>query len=132
MHIEEKLEEAWGFDICLPAHPLLLRFHHDFHDAYIQASDRHSTFAELTTTGAIESYIQELPLTSSEKQDLETHVLKHPQDAFYKAIYRQTDNNIIMRLRAWGPNVEVLYPVQLRIRMRDDLQKTQAMYGIDL
>ena len=36
--------------------------------------------------------------------------------------------DVIMRLRAWGHNVEVLYPADLRKRMKEDYQKAWDIY----
>lgn len=51
-----------------------------------------------------------------------------PTDIYYKAKYRIDDNNVIMRLRAWGPKMEVLLPWSLRQRMIDDVQDTYNLY----
>lgn len=132
IYIEEELEKAWGFDIGLPSGLMLLRFNRSFHDAYIHTSERHPTFTRLCTSDEIETFIQDLPLNQTDKQGLKTRVLAHITDAFYQAHYRDMDNNIVMRLRSWGPNVEVLFPPQLRQRMQADLHQSKAMYGLDL
>jgi CRISPR-associated protein (TIGR03985 family) len=38
------------------------------------------------------------------------------------------DNNIVMRLRAWGPNVEVILPWHFRQRMTEDVEATYKLY----
>ena len=132
IQIEQALEEAWGFDIGLPSGPMLLRFNRSFHDAYIHTSERHPTFTRLFTRDDIAAFIQDLPLNQTDQKALNTRVSANITDAFYQAQYREIDNNIVMRLRSWGPNVEVLYPPQLRQRMQADLQQSQAMYGRDV
>ncbi|RMG05700.1 MAG: TIGR03985 family CRISPR-associated protein [Cyanobacteria bacterium J055] len=51
-----------------------------------------------------------------------------PSDSYYLIKYRIGDNNVIMRLRAWGANVEVLFPSDLRDKMRSDLEKLWKRY----
>ncbi|MBE9176702.1 TIGR03985 family CRISPR-associated protein, partial [Synechocystis salina LEGE 06155] len=52
----------------------------------------------------------------------------NPTHSYYRMDYRVDDNNVIMRLRAWGPNVEVLFPLQLRQRMADDSKTMATLY----
>ncbi|MCM1983749.1 TIGR03985 family CRISPR-associated protein [Lyngbya confervoides] len=122
------LESAWGFEIGSPKQPVLLRFQRAFHDQYIHRSNRHETFKPLKTWQAQQQYLQTLDLTEPERQNLLGYLQRHPQDAYYKAIVRDNDNGLVMRLRAWGPNVEVLYPFHLRDRMARDIQQTYALY----
>jgi CRISPR-associated protein (TIGR03985 family) len=41
---------------------------------------------------------------------------------------KEVEADVIMRLRAWGYNVEVLYPPDLRQRLCNDIQKTGNLY----
>jgi CRISPR-associated protein (TIGR03985 family) len=107
---------------------MLLRFHRNFHDSYIKDTFRHETFTPIKSSMQIIELIQKSADNSSEAKHLIEIVQRLPQDAYYTAKYRQNDNNVIMRLRAWGPNVEVLLPTELRSRMAKDIQETSKLY----
>ena len=62
---------------------------------------------------------------------MKKRIAAHPNDAYYTMNYRDGDNSVIMRLRAWCPNVEVLFPFDLRDRMREDMEKTWDLYKDD-
>lgn len=127
-HIINNLESAWGFEIGAPKEPLLLRFIRPYHDQYIHQSNRHETFKCLPTPSAQLQYLDTLPLTDIERQQLIHKLKTHATDAYYCAIARKQDNGLVMRLRAWGPTVEVLYPFNLRDRMAQDIQQTLVLY----
>lgn len=130
--IDEMLQQAWGFDIGLPVSPLLLRFDRQFHDGYIDKSDRHHTFTYIESLEEIEGFIESTPIPPAQQQAILDRVRARQGDAFYFAQYRDLDHNFLMRLRAWGPMVEVLYPPRLRDRMRADMQQTYALYREEL
>ncbi|WP_460204448.1 TIGR03985 family CRISPR-associated protein [Scytonema sp. NUACC21] len=126
--VQEAIKKVWGFDFYQPACLMLLRFHRNFHDSYIKDTFRHETFTMIKSSKQIIELIQKSAKNSSEEEHLVEIVQRFPQDAYYKAKYRQNDNNVIMRLRAWGPNVEVLLPGELRSRMAKDIQATWKLY----
>ena len=112
---------------------MLLRFNRDFGDRYIQNTDRHRTFKQIDFKQAKSSIQQQsktdADLTNSQKL---TKILeRNSQDIFYLLDYRVGDNNVIMRLRAWCPNVEVIYPWSLRQRMRENMELTWRLYESD-
>jgi CRISPR-associated protein (TIGR03985 family) len=123
--IEEFLQESWGFDFNLPSKQLVLRFPKAFNDLYIKDTERHETFEAVTLKGVHALITKANPPQCS---DLLQHLDQHRDDAYYTAQYRANDNKIIMRLRAWGPNVEVLLPSDLRLRMAADIQATASLY----
>jgi len=124
-YIQNAIAEAWGFDFYLPSSQMLLRFEQDFHDKYIQDTFRHETFTRINLL-AVEQIIKK---SAPSQQELLLKVFqRHPDDCYYTAKYRVTDNNVVMRLRAWGPKVEVLLPWDLRLRMIEDLQETGNLY----
>lgn len=51
-----------------------------------------------------------------------------PLPTSYSLHYRVGDNSVIMRLRAWGHNVEVLFPDDLRDRIIKDLHAAYQVY----
>ena len=125
--IEDAFNEAWGFDFYQAKDTLLLRFPKTFHELYIMDTERHTTF-ELSSYDDTLKMIHNSPLSSLEKDTLIQSVSQNKDDAYYTSIYRMNDNKIIMRLRAWGPNVEVLLPWNLRQRIADDIQETSSLY----
>ncbi|MEH2349603.1 MAG: TIGR03985 family CRISPR-associated protein [Nostoc sp.] len=126
--VQESIKKVWGFDFYQPACLMLLRFHRNFHDSYIKDTFRHETFTPIKSSKQIIELIKKSADNSSQAKHLVEIVQRLPQDAYYTAKYRQNDNNVIMRLRAWGPNVEVLLPVELRSRMAKDIQETWKIY----
>ena len=131
-HIQIELDSAYGFDFYRDRATMLLRFNRDFSDRYIHNTDRHSTFKRVDFKMA-KSFLEDRlkidnNLTVSKKQQLTAIVERNTEDAFYKLDYRVGDNNVIMRLRAWCPNVEVIYPLSLRQRMREDMEQTWKLY----
>ncbi len=89
---------------------------------------RHYTFESVdynTAKALLQQKIQQL----EQKQSLLKILYScSPTDIYYKAKYRIDDNNVIMRLRAWGLKMEVLLPWNLRQRMIDDVQDTYNLY----
>ncbi len=128
--IENGVEEAYGFDIEQPIQLMLMRFDRDFHDRYIKNTWRHNTF-KLVDPNKINGLLNKSGLNTSDRSLIETRIKSYPQDAYYTMNYRVGDNSVIMRLRAWCPNVEVLFPLDLRQRMRDDMKKTWELYRED-
>lgn len=139
--IQAKMTEAWGFDFYQPSRKMLLRFDRDFHDRYIINSFRHDTFTFIQTKADFQRFMKEYTPNQSEQERLK-EILKdlpaQPDEsersyAYYSAAYRVDDfnlidNSVMMRLRAWGPKVEVLLPNDLRSRMVKDIQDTWNLY----
>ena len=120
--VEYPLQVAYGFDFYLESTETILRFNQDFHNRYIKNTFRHVTFKRILTEEQLEESIYKHP-------NLRSSMQKYPDDAYYKMEYRINDNTVIMRLRAWGQNVEVISPPELRNRMREDTQKTWDLYS---
>ena len=134
-HIYLELESAYGFDFYRPRATMLLRFNRDFNDRYIQNTDRHPTFKQIDLKQAKDFIKSQLKtdndLDSSQKKQLTNILDRNLEDTYYLLDYRVGDNNVIMRLRAWCPNVEVIYPWNLRQRMREDIEQTWRLYESD-
>ena len=125
-YIQSQLASAYGFDFYQKKEVMLLRFDPDFARRYIDNSFRHQTFEKIED---IEEVISLISQSGNELKDLLTvQVKKFPDSAYYLLSYRQNDNNVVMRLRAWGPMVEVLLPLDLRQRMGEDAKKTWQFY----
>lgn len=125
-YIQQELDAAYGFDFYENADLILLRFEADFAQRYIDNSFRHPTFEKLDDAEEAHSLIEQLKLPNPKQ--LIARIRAHPNAAYYILHYRQNDNNAIMRLRAWGPNVEVIFPDKLRQRMRQDIEQTWQLY----
>jgi CRISPR-associated protein (TIGR03985 family) len=126
--VQKEMEGVWGFDFHNKSQLMLLRFNDDFHERYIKNTFRHETFSLLHSQKQIAQIIKDSTNSAEETQQILEICQKFSNDAYYTAKYRVNDNNVIMRLRAWGPNVEVLLPTDLRTRMAKDIQETWKLY----
>jgi CRISPR-associated protein (TIGR03985 family) len=139
--IHNQLAKAWGFDFYQPSRKMLLRFEQDFYSRYIINSFRHETFTFINGKADFKKFIREYAPNQTENEFL-VKILEslpsHPDDdeypyAYYSADFRRDelnliDNNVMMRLRAWGPKLEVLLPLDLRSRIAKDIEDTWKLY----
>ncbi|MDF5715023.1 MAG: TIGR03985 family CRISPR-associated protein [Rhizonema sp. NSF051] len=128
--IAVQLSQAWGFDFYLPKRLILLRFQRDYHDLYIKDTFRHETFESITYQQTQHLITQEVPQLIQQQSLLEILAHRSQQDAYYRLDYRHRDNNVIMRLRAWRPQCEVLLPWDLRQNMKSELQQEAQLYDL--
>jgi len=141
-NIQIHLAEAWGFDFYQPSRKMLLRFERDFYSRYIINSFRHETFTFINAKADFKKFIREYAPNQTERElllkILESLPSKPDDDeypyAYYSADFRideqnLIDNNVMMRLRAWGPKVEVLLPLDLRSRIAKDIADTGKLYS---
>lgn len=119
-----------GFEIHRPLEKLLLRFDHYFYGNYIEGTEREKLFTVITWEQAerVWNGDRDVPEGSSLEQLFEGRSVQKT-DVFCMIDHRVGDNNVVMRMRAWGDNVEVLLPWSFRERMRDDLIKSRSFYG---
>ena len=133
--VRRQLQEAWGFDFYQPKQTMLLRFEGSFGKDYIKDSFRHETFKQLTTIKEFQELIgsfyeredQEEVRTIIKQIQSDTNIAKSGY-IYCKAQYRNNDNNVLMRLRAWGPKVKILLPKMLKERITRDIQATTELY----
>ena len=127
--IEELNSEAFGFDFYKPKELLLVRFQGYFHSHYVEGTERDKLFQKISHKRA-QRLIENSVIAFEQIQELLT-VLKSrsSQDIYCSLYYRKGDNNVIMRLRAWGPKVEVLLPWKLRETMAEDSRNTWKLYN---
>lgn len=122
--VEMAWQEAWGTDFYLPKALMILRFRQDFAQRYVEGTERHPTFKRI-------SY-HKIPLLFRNSQDRQKiqQILERcsPEDAYYQAQVRVGDTNLIMRLRDWRPNGEVIAPLELREQMRQEAEKELSFY----
>jgi CRISPR-associated protein (TIGR03985 family) len=126
--IQEQLASALGFDFYKEKSLMLLRFDTDFHDRYIQGTIRHDTFKQIDLTRATE-LVKKNAQTETQRRQLLSVLSRYREDPYYQLYYRVEDNDVVMRLRAWGSYVEVLLPWQLREKMSKDLCQAWRTYS---
>lgn len=129
--IQEYMADAWGFDFYHPAATLLLRFDQDFARRYIDNSLRHETFAPVSYGEAKALALSQTTDPAVQRQALQILTRRSPRDAYYTAIYRRHDMNILLRLRSWRPHMEVLLPWDLRQQLAAEVQQEYATYWPD-
>lgn len=126
--VQHCLEEAWGFNFYLPKSPMILRFPAKFAQDYVTHTYRHPTFQAIDYSQILnwlaKSLDSNLNLTIIQTL-LQT---KSPQDSYFRAWVRLGDINIVMRLREWRPAGEVLFPLELRQTMLQELEQEQSQY----
>ncbi|MEH1945158.1 MAG: TIGR03985 family CRISPR-associated protein [Nostoc sp.] len=127
-----EMSKAWGFDFYLPSQLMLLRFDRQFCDRYVKGTERHDTFEEISYQ-QVQRLIQR-EIKQPQQQVLLKVLAKRSQtDAYYQARIRyqdheHRDNNLVMRLRAWQPKVEVLTPWDLRQSFAADAATQFMLY----
>jgi CRISPR-associated protein (TIGR03985 family) len=127
-YIQEQMIEAWGFDFYQPAALMILRFDRWFYEGYIRGTVRHDTF-EQVSYAKVEQLIQKHTRNPSHRQELlQVWQQRSPQDAYYIANYRVGDPNVLLRLRAWRPKMEVLLPWELRQQLRAEVAQEYGLY----
>ena len=126
--IENLRSQAWGFDFYKPHEVLLLRFNCYFHSRYIEGTEREEIFKQIPYKQA-QTLINNSNSQAEEKQViLAAFQARSQSDIYCRVNYRVGDYNAIMRLRAWGPEVEVFLPGHLRKIMADDIETTRSFY----
>ena len=129
-NIFDRMNEAMGFEFYQPKREMLVWFDRYFYGNYIEDTERASTFQKLSHEEAMKWAAKRDRLSGNDQKKLQSLLTsRSPSDSYYLIPYRANDNNVIMRLRAWGPNVEVLYPFDLRAKMRSDLQELSQRYS---
>ncbi|MBO3460374.1 TIGR03985 family CRISPR-associated protein [Aetokthonos hydrillicola Thurmond2011] len=125
--IKDEMLSAWGFDIHKPPELLVLRFNQYFYANNIQGTERDEMFTKISQK-QVEFLIKNNTSSFPEQQYLFSKLNSNKNSVYRKIYYRQDDNNIVMRLRAWGQNVEVILPWSLRQRMKEDMEATYQLY----
>lgn len=126
--VRDLMGEALGFDFYEEAIEMFLWFNPYFYGNYIKETQRASKFKE-TEASLVRTFIdRDKTLTKPQRQYLLSRIDDRPKDKYYRIKYRKNDNNVVMRLRAWSPNVEVILPYELRRRMTEDMTQTWKFY----
>ncbi len=126
--VKSELNVAWGFNFYLPRHLLILRFPVKFARWYVDNTIRHPTFRAIAYTQLPDLIRQEMA-DPNEQQALLNLIASRPStDAYYIAWIRAGDINVIMRLRDWRPNGEVIAPLSLRQSITEEVEQELANY----
>ena len=126
--VSAALEAAWGFNFYLPRKLLIMRFPPAFAELYVHQTDRHPTFEPVAYEELSSLVKQEIGDRSDQANVLKTLEQKDPKDQYYKAWIRLGDINIVMRLRDWRPNGEVIAPLALRQQMQREAKAELEHY----
>ena len=126
--IQEQMEAAWGFDFYQPERVLLLRFDRWFHEGYIKGTVRHATFEQVSYAEAGQLIHEQTPDRSQRQALLQVWRSRSRTDGYYQAIYRDGDLNLMLRLRAWRPHMEILLPWDLRQQMKLEAKRETEFY----
>lgn len=135
-YITLEMSKAWGFDFYLPIKLMLLRFDQEFGDRYIKNTERHDTFKAISYQQAQRLIQREVKHPEHKQSLLKVLANRSPQDAYYQVFIRYQDrnlrdNNVIMRLRAWRPKCEVIFPYELRESIAAEVARELQIYEPD-
>ncbi|MBO3463296.1 TIGR03985 family CRISPR-associated protein [Aetokthonos hydrillicola Thurmond2011] len=135
-YVALEMSKAWGFDFYLPSQLMLVRFDQDYSDRYVKDTQRHETFEQISYQQAQNLFKQKVKQPKQKQTLLKILANRSPEDAYYQAFIRyqdekHRDNNVIMRLRAWRPQCEVLFPYEIRQSIAADVAKEFQLYHQD-
>lgn len=130
--VSDELERAWGITFYQPRQLLIIRFPKTFARWYVTNTKRHDTFEPMPLE-QIPGLVRSSSFSPSEQQTILALVQnargQNPADfAYFRAYIRSNDINLIMRLREWRPNGEVIAPLSLRERMRAEAEQELQHY----
>jgi CRISPR-associated protein (TIGR03985 family) len=118
--VKKALNEAWGFNFYLPKAFLIMRFSPVFARWYVENTQRHDTFQKVEFDQLFSLVKKEIVDPIEQKQILEIIQQKAPNDVYYQGYVRIGDINLLMRLRDWRPNGEVIAPLCLRKKLKQE------------
>jgi CRISPR-associated protein (TIGR03985 family) len=128
--VQQELEIAWGFNFYLPRKWLLMRFPRKFADRYVEGTLRHPTFQRINYQDLANLVKQQVPEEGDRQRVLKILQNRNPEDAYYCAWVRVGDINVLMRLRDWRPNGEVILPFTLREQMANEARQELSFYNL--
>jgi CRISPR-associated protein (TIGR03985 family) len=109
---------------------MLLRFNQYFHGNYIERTERTALFKTISYDDAERLLKNAIANTPEQNEELLQILRSRPhKDVYCRVEYHVGDRAVIMRLRAWGQQVEVISPWDLRRQMREDISELWKMYG---
>lgn len=126
--VNNAIDAAWGFNFYLPRQLLIMRFPSSFAHWYVDKTDRHDTFESVDYQHLKKLVSENFDSCQEQSEILQILSRRSPNDAYYRAWIRLGDINIVMRLRDWRPNGEVIAPLVLREKMRSEARMELAHY----
>ena len=124
--IHDEMSQVWGFEFYRSAEWLVLRFDRYFYSNYIEPTERAALFTKMSLREVCD-WVGRSPADLKMLQPRLALLSDH--DQYCRVQFRMGDRNILMRLRAWGFNVEVLLPIALRREIAIEVGKQSKMYG---
>lgn len=128
--VQIALDEAWGFNFYLPKAWLLMRFSPWFARWYVNGTERHPTFQRVSYAEAQSQITRHVP-PGQQAAVAAVLAARSPQDGYYAGWVRLGDINVVMRLRDWRPQGEVIAPWPLRQQMAAEAQQEATHYRED-
>lgn len=126
--VRSELDRAWGFNFYLPAELLILRFPAQFARWYVDDTVRHPTFKPIAYQKLPRLISRHIKAPHQQQQLLQIIAQKPATDAYYQGLIRTGDINVLMRLRDWRPNGEVIAPLSIRLRLQAEAQQELSHY----
>lgn len=127
--VKDYLDEAWGFNFYLPRALLLIRFTPQFARWYVDNTKRHHTFKPVNYRQIPQLVRREIKNTTEQNQILEILRNRSESDIYYQAWIRLGDINVLMRLRDWRPNGEVIAPLAVRQQLHQEASQELLNYS---
>ncbi len=126
--VQNELNEAWGFDFYRPAELFIVRFPTEFARWYVQDTFRHPTFQTIAHQNLPHLIREQIKDLQQQQQLLQIIAQKSEIDAYYQGWIRTGDVNVLMRLRDWRPNGEVIAPLSIRQLLQTEAAQELANY----
>ncbi len=127
-YISKELETAWGFNFYLPKQLLILRFPPHFAKWYVDNTFRHQTFRAVPHQQLAKIATKDIVSKKERQHVLEIIKKRSSEDIYYTAWVRTGDINVLMRLRDWRPNGEVIAPISIREQLALEAARELANY----
>ncbi|NJO19991.1 MAG: TIGR03985 family CRISPR-associated protein [Spirulinaceae cyanobacterium RM2_2_10] len=124
--VEAELAAAWGFEVSAPRELLVVRFPAQFASWAVENVACQPTFEQV-------AYTDLAKLVEAEASDGKAVASliqgKSADDVYYRAWIRSGDPSVILQLRDWRPECEVLAPTALREQMAAEAKQELALYS---
>lgn len=125
--VQEKLDEAWGFNFYAERQLLIMRFSPEFARWYVNDTDRHPTFQPIAYA-RLPNLVRRWVRDGSADEVLGIINRRPSTDAYFWGWIRVPDIDVTMRLRDWRPNGEVIAPLGVRSQMRLEAEMELGHY----
>ncbi|MBK1986915.1 TIGR03985 family CRISPR-associated protein [Sphaerospermopsis aphanizomenoides BCCUSP55] len=127
-YVQSELEKAWGFNFYLKRELLIIRFPSAFAHWYVDNTFRHHSFRRIAFEKLPNLITTNIP-AAQQQEILGILKQRNNQDVYYMAWIRTGDINVLMRLRDWRPNGEVISPLSIRQQLKEEAIKELSNYN---